>query len=117
MVFLLTILAFSIDCHAGISVVDEEGKLIRLKKAPMTESLKQVNALLAKGKVTPSDAFSLITLNLAKNLGLKKKGKIDVNMDADFTLFNSNYEVTDVKARGEILMQDGKIVEKGSYEL
>lgn len=110
-------ITFSSDCHAGLSVVDEEGKLVRLKKAPMTESLKQVKDLLATGKVTPSDGFRLITVNPAKNLGLKKKGKIDVNMDADFTLFNSNYEVTDVIARGEILMQDGKLVKKGSYEL
>lgn len=112
----IDLLTFSSDSHAGLSVVNEEGQLIRLKKAPMTENFGQVRELIATGKVAPAEALKLITLNPAKNLGLKQKGRLATDLDADFTLYNSEFEITDVIARGKLIMQDRKLLKTGSYE-
>lgn len=109
-------ITFSSDCHAGLSEVDEHGNIKRLKTAPMTGNLGQVRELISTGKVAPSEAFRLITLNPARNLGLKQKGRVAVDHDADFTLFDTEFEITDVIARGRIMMEDQKLLKTGSYE-
>ncbi len=109
-------LTFSSDANAGLSVVDKNGAITGLKKAPLYESIRQVQKLIGTGKVTPADAIKLMTVNPAKNLGLKKKGRIEPGFDADFTLFDDNYEITDVIAKGEVFMQNKILLKRGRFE-
>lgn len=109
-------ITFSSDGHAGLTKFDDNGKQIGVKKAPIEQNLFEVVQLVKQGQVPIQDAFKIITSNPAKNLGLPNKGRIAVGADADFCAFDSELQVLDVFARGQKLMQDGKLLVKGSFE-
>jgi len=109
-------MTFSSDGHAGLSVRDETGNTIGIKKAPIEENLNEVIHLIQKGGVSIEDAFKLITTNPARNLGLKNKGKIEVGFDADLCAFDKGFKLQNVFARGQHMMQDSKIIVKGTFE-
>jgi len=108
-------LSFSSDGHAGLAKKDENGNL-KLTKAPIFQNLEQVQALVKEGNFDIAEAVKLVTSNPAKNLGLKHKGVIKDNADADLCFFNSDFELTDVWARGKQMMLDGEVLVKGSFE-
>ena len=72
--------------------------------------------MIKKGGVSISEAFKLITTNPAQNLGLKHKGKIDVGYDADLCCFTEDLQLTDVFAKGQQMMRNGSVIEKGNFE-
>lgn len=109
-------MSFSSDGHAGLSVFDNKGRQIGVKKAPIDQNLEQVIHLIKLGGVKIGDAFRLITTNPATNLGLKNKGRIAVGCDADLCAFNTEFELKDVFARGQQMMSDSKILVKGNFE-
>ncbi|UOB16477.1 beta-aspartyl-peptidase [Abyssalbus ytuae] len=109
-------MTFSSDGHAGLSAPDEKGNLTRTKKAPIDKNLEEVINLIQKGGVPIEDAFRLITANPAKNLGLAYKGKLEVGCDADICAFDKDFNLLDVFARGQHMMEDTKIIVKGNFE-
>ena len=109
-------MTFSSDGHAGLSLLDENGKNIGAKVAPIHENLNQTIQLIQKGGLPIEEAFKLITTSPAKNLGLKHKGTIGVGFDADFCVFDADFKLQDVFARGQMMMQDTKIIVKGMFE-
>lgn len=110
-------ITFSTDGHAGLRKTNEKGEIIGAKVAPIDQNLYQVVQLIQKGGLPIEEAFQLITTNPAKNLGLHQKGKIAVGCDADFCVFNPDLELTNVFAMGKQLMQNKKIIVKGTFEI
>lgn len=109
-------ITFSSDGNAGLSVMNEQGEFMGVKKAPLDQNLSEVIHLIQKGGVAIEEAFKLITVNPAKNLGLKTKGKIAVGYDADFCAFDKDFKLQDVFARGQHMMQNTHIIVKGNFE-
>ncbi|WP_165396060.1 beta-aspartyl-peptidase [Flavobacterium sp. J27] len=109
-------ITFSSDGHAGLTKLDENGKNIGFKKAPIEQNLFEVIQLIKLGGMKIEEAFKIITTNPARNLGLKNKGKIKVGYDADLCAFNTNLDLQDVFARGQQMMRDTEIIVKGSFE-
>lgn len=109
-------MTFSSDGHAGLTKTDENGKVIGVRKAPFDQNMAEVIKLIKTGKVSIEDALKLTTLNPAKNLGLAKKGKIEIGCDADICLFNKDFELLDVFARGRQMMHQKNILVKGNFE-
>ena len=66
--------------------------------------------------MSPSEAFKLITVNPAKNMKLKGKGRIAEELDADFTLFDDQWQLQEVWARGTRMMHEGTVIKKGNFE-
>ena len=110
-------ITFSSDGNAGLTKFNENKNPIGVKKAPFDENLKQTIALIQIGGLSIEDAFKVITSNPANNLGLKHKGKIAVNADADLCFFDDDFTLTDVFARGKQMMKNKKIIVKGTFEL
>lgn len=109
-------ITFSSDGNAGLTKFDDAGNPIGVRKAPIDKNLKEVVLLIKKGGVSISEAFKLITTNPARNLGLKHKGKIDVGYDADLCCFTEDLQLTDVFAKGQQMMRNGSVIEKGNFE-
>jgi beta-aspartyl-dipeptidase (metallo-type) len=109
-------LSFSSDGHAGLAKKDANGMITALTKAPIYQNLEQVQALILQGGVEISQAIKLVTSNPAKNLSLSHKGAIKVGADADLCFFDEAFQLTDVWAKGEIMMRDTKVIVKGSFE-
>mgnify|MGYP003563202196 CR=1 FL=1 len=110
-------MTFSTDGHAGLTKFDEAGNAIGVKVAPVNTNLEQVQALIKHGGLQIEDAFRLNTTNPAKNLGLKRKGKIEVGYDADICCFDNELELSDVFAKGQQMMKNKSILVKGKFEL
>jgi beta-aspartyl-dipeptidase (metallo-type) len=109
-------MTFSSDGNAGVALKDADGNITGYRKAPVNLNLQQVVRLITEGGMEPSEAFRLVTSNPAKNLSLPQKGNIAVGNDADFCLFDEQFNLCDVMAKGEILMQDSVLLKKGYFE-
>jgi beta-aspartyl-dipeptidase (metallo-type) len=109
-------MTFSSDGNAGLTKFDANGNSIGVTKAPIDQNLAQTVALIQKGGVAITDAFKLITLNPANNLGLQCKGRIEVGSDADLCCFTNDLKLTDVFAKGQQMMVNGDIIVEGNYE-
>jgi len=109
-------MTFSSDGNAGIGITDKEGKTIGFKKAPINLNLQQVVLLIKEGKIPAGDAFKLITSNPANNLGLKNKGSIKVGYDADLCVFDTDFNLMDVFAKGRQMMKNTVVTVFGNFE-
>ena len=63
-----------------------------------------------------SDALRFITINPARNLKLAKKGEIKLGNHADFVVLDSELNIVHVMAKGRMMIQDGQIMVKGTFE-
>ena len=109
-------ITFSSDGNAGLDKLDKNNNLVGFKSAPFDKNFEEVINLHKLGGVPLDDALKLITSNPAKNLGLKNKGEVKVNSDADLCFLNSDLKLNTVIANGKFMMQDGELVVKGSFE-
>ena len=109
-------ITFSSDGNAGLDKLDKNNNLVGFKSAPFDKNFEEVINLHKHGGVPLEDALKLITSNPAKNLGLKNKGEVKVNSDADLCFLNSDLKLNTVIANGKFMMKDGELVVKGSFE-
>ena len=109
-------MTFSSDGNAGVRRKNSETGEDTYKKAPLHKNLEQVVALIEEDGMSPSEAFKLITVNPAKNMKLKGKGRIAEELDADFTLFDDQWQLQEVWARGTRMMHEGTVIKKGNFE-
>ena len=109
-------MTFSSDGNAGLDKLDKNNNLVGFKSAPFDKNFEEVINLHKFGGIPIEDALKLITSNPAKNLGLKNKGQVKVNSDADLCFLNSDLELHTVIANGKFMMQEGALVVKGSFE-
>ena len=109
-------ITFSSDGNAGLDKLDKNNNLVGFKSAPFDKNFEEVINLHKLGDIPLEDALKLITSNPAKNLGLKNKGEVKVNSDADLCFLNSDLKLNTVIANGKFMMQDGDLVVKGSFE-
>lgn len=109
-------MTFSSDGNAGLDKLDKNNNLVGFKSAPFDKNFEEVINLHKLGGIPIEDALKLITSNPAKNLGLKNKGQVKINIDADLCFLNSDLELHTVIANGKFMMQEGALVVKGSFE-
>lgn len=110
-------MTFSSDGNAGVRRKDPLTGTDTYKVAPLDKNLEQVIKLIKDGGMKPSNALRLITVNPANNMKLKGKGRIEVGFDADLTIFDDQWNLKGVYARGAVMMQDGKVIRKGNFEM
>lgn len=109
-------ITFSSDGHAGLTKFDDNLNPIGVRKAPIDSNLEQVKLLIKKGGIPIEEAFKLITLNPAINLGLEHKGQVKIGADADLCFFDNDLKLQDVFAKGKHMMKQGEIIVKGVFE-
>lgn len=109
-------MTFSSDGHAGLTKFDEHKNPIGVRKAPIDKNLEETILLVKEGGLPIEEAIKLVTINPAKNLGLKNKGKIAVGSDADLCCFDQDLNLLDVFANGKQMMKDKEIIVKGNFE-
>ena len=105
----------SSDGNAGIGILNEDGELTGFKKAPIDKNLWNVQQLLRKTDVPAALALGLVTTGPARNMGLKRKGRIAVGSDADFCWFDESWQLIGVAARGNVLMDAEGLQAHGNF--
>ncbi len=99
-------ITFSTDGNAGLDRKDAKGRVVGFNRAPIDANLQQVTALIKNGGLDPSQALQVVTTNPANNLGLSTKGTLAVGYDADLCFFDTDWQLTDVVAKGRHVLQN-----------
>lgn len=110
-------ITISTDGHGSWSNYDKLGNLLQIGVSSTESLMKELRHMVMEGRISLDRALPFFTTNVAQGLGLSgKKGCVQVNADADMLLLNDKLEVNTVITKGNILMQNEKLIVKGTYE-
>lgn len=111
------LVTFTSDGQGSLPDYDEEGRLRGLGVGRVASLLLEVrDAVLVEG-VPLGVALSVATRNPARALGLPRKGVLAEGFDADVVLLRKeDLSVHTVVARGRLLMREGRLLAKGTFE-
>ena len=108
---------FSSDGNGSMPVFNEKRELIGLGVCSVKSLYGEVKNAILNYEVPMEEAIKVITSNVADLLKLDNKGRIKKYNDADFVLVDKDsLDITDVCARGRMLIKDNKILVKGTFE-
>lgn len=110
-------ITISSDGHGSWSKYDSDGNLLKIGVSGVDSLLKEFRFMVKKLGMTLEEALPYMTINVAQALGLSgKKGCIKEGADADILLFDENLGLRTVIGRGCVMMDDAKVIKKGTYE-
>lgn len=107
----------SSDGQGSWSNYDEAGNLLEIGVSEVDTMYRQIKYLVEKKEMTLEEALSLGTVNVAKALEIyPKKGCVQEGSDADLVILNGDLSMDTVIANGSVMMKDGVVCRKGTYE-
>ena len=110
-------LTFSSDGQGSWSNYDAAGNLTEMGVSSVDTMYRQVVYQVQNENMSLEEALSLGTRNVAKALEVyPKKGAVHEGSDADVLVLNGDLSMNTVIARGSLMMQDGVLLKKGTYE-
>lgn len=109
-------LTLSSDGNGSLPVFNADGTLEKLEVASLNTLFNCVGELYKSGILSPETVFSLVSRNTSAVLNLTNKGHIDPGKDADLLLFDEDFNLDTVIARGKKLRQYGKTIVRGTFE-
>ena len=108
---------FSSDGNGSMPIFDDKGKLIKIGICSVASLYEEVKECIKTYNIPIEEAIKVITSNVAKILKLKNKGCIEVGKDADLVLVDEKtLEIKTVIAMGEMMVKDGEVTVKGTFE-
>ena len=111
----LSRLTVSSDGNGSMPVFDGEGRLTGLTIATQKSLLANLRFLIENRILEPPAALGLVTRNPAGAYNMAGKGEIRVGKDADLLVFDQGWALTDVLARGRIMMAGGELQARGTF--
>ncbi|MEO3680495.1 beta-aspartyl-peptidase [Rheinheimera sp. FR7-31] len=110
-------LTLSSDGNASLPIYNDEGELLGLQVGSVQSLYQSAREAVLTHKVALSDAICSITAAPAAVLGLKQKGRLAPQLDADLVLLRrDDLAIDSVIAKGKLLVQQGKALVKGTFE-
>ena len=110
-------ITISSDGHGSWSTYDENGNLMEMGVAGMDALYQELKRMVELYEIPMAQALTFVTSNVAEGLGLEgKKGCIKTGADADLVLLDDEFGIHTVVARGQVMMEEGKLLKKGTYE-
>lgn len=107
----------SSDGQGSWSNYDAAGNLTEMGVSSVDTMYRQVVYQVQNENMSLEETLSLGTRNVAKALEVyPKKGAVHVGSDADVLVLNGDLSMNTVIARGSLMMQDGVLLKKGTYE-
>lgn len=112
----LSHVCFSSDGNGSMPRFDADRNFIGMGVGDPSTILQAVRDC-AEGKAAPLEQiFALCSANPAQWLKLPGKGRIEKGYDADIMLLDEKLRLCSLIARGRLMMRDGKILAKGTFE-
>lgn len=107
----------SSDGFGSFSNYDEAGRLVSIGVAEVNTMYRQVVYQVKHEGMELAEALTYATSNVAKALEIyPKKGCVAEGSDADMILLNQDLTMDAVIANGAVMMKDGVVIRKGTYE-
>lgn len=110
------LMTISTDGHGSVPRFNDAGEMIGLGVGGVDSMLREVKRMIETYHLPIEQAISFGTENVGKALGLKNQGVIKEGACANACLFDDNMNLTHVVARSQVMMRDGEIVVKGTFE-
>jgi len=109
-------ITLSSDSNGSMPVFDEKGKLIKLAVGDIQNLYLEFEDLVKEG--FPAErVLKMVTSNPAKRAGIYQlKGSIEEGKDADLLVLTKDLKIEMVLAKGQIMIQRGEVVVKGTFE-
>lgn len=110
-------ITISSDGHGSFSDYDEYGNLLKIGVSSVSNLLLELVKMIKEEKMELEEALMFFTTNVAKALSLyPNKGTIKEGSDADLLILNKDMELISVIANGNLVMDDSKVIVRGTYE-
>ena len=97
-------------------IFDSEMKTIGVGVGTLESLYTEVRNAVLDENIPLEEALKVITTNPAEAYVLKTKGKIGEGMDADLVILDSDLNINTVIAKGKIVVKNGEILVKGTFE-
>lgn len=111
-------ITFSSDGNGSMPRFDSDGNLLGLGICSVSTLYREVKSAIKDHNVPIEEAIKVITSNVAQILNLKNKGIINKGKDADLVIVDENtLEIDRVFARGQKMVEKGKSIIRGTFEL
>ena len=110
-------LTLSSDGNASLPIYNDEGELLGLQVGRVQSLYQAAREAVQKHQVPIAEAICSITAAPAAVLGLKQKGRLAAQLDADLVLLRrDDLAIDTVIAKGKLLVHQGKALVKGTFE-
>ena len=110
-------LTLSSDGNASLPIYNTEGDLLGLQVGSVQSLYQAARDAVMQHNVALADAICSISAAPAAVLGLKQKGRLAAQLDADLVLLRrDDLAIDSVIGKGKVLVQHGKALVKGTFE-
>ncbi|SNS67290.1 isoaspartyl dipeptidase. Metallo peptidase. MEROPS family M38 [Anaerovirgula multivorans] len=110
-------ITISSDGYGSWSRYDAYGKMIEIGVSQVTSLYEEFKNMVLEIGFDLEKALKFITTNVSRSLSLyPQKGTIQEGSDADLLIIDNNIEIKGVIANGELMMHEGKLLKRGTYE-
>ncbi|HOJ88765.1 MAG TPA: beta-aspartyl-peptidase [Pseudothermotoga sp.] len=106
---------FSSDGQGSLPRFNDKKEFVGLDVGRVTSVYEQFRLAVENG-VELQKALKAVTKNPARVLKLTSKGCLDEGKDADLLLLDKDLCINTVIAKGKILMKEGQLIIKGTFE-
>lgn len=110
------LITMSSDGHGSMPRFDEKGNMVGLTVGGIDANLSTVKELIGSCGMPLPTALGFITKNVADSHGLCREGRVAAGATANALLFDENFTLTDVFAKGRQLMRNREVIVKGTFE-
>lgn len=108
-------LTLSSDGGGCLPNFDASGRLLHMEIGAAASLLVAIRAAVNAG-VPIEFALATVTRNVAEQLRLEKKGRIEVGAHADLLVLSADLDILHVFARGRALVRDRRALVRGLFE-
>lgn len=109
-------ITFTSDAQGSLPAFNEFGEFTGLRIGKVNSLYGEVKDAVMTEGVPLQTALQTITSNPARVLKLKQKGRLQEGLDADLVLLNQDLSIDSVIALGQVMVQGGEAVIKGTFE-
>lgn len=110
-------ITFSSDGQGSLPIFNREGENIDVQVARVDTLYQEVRDAVQQEGIPLETALQTITSSVADHLRLTRKGRVREGNDADLVLVSPDtLEIQSVVALGQVMLRDGELLVKGSFE-
>lgn len=109
-------ITLSSDSNGSMPVFNEKGEMVKLAVGDIRHLHSECKDLV-KGGFPLEQVLKMVTSNPAKRAGIDgSKGRIEEGKDADLLILNKDLEIETVIAKGQMMLHQGTVLVKGTFE-